>query len=77
MMWSNGGDWYWGVVMMVAFWGAIIAIVYLAFCGRAIDGGRPSARELLDARLAKGELSEEEYVRKRSALEGREPAGDL
>jgi len=77
VMWWNGGDWYWGVAMMVVFWGAIVAIVYLAFRGRAGDGGRPSARELLDARLAKGELSEEEYGSKRAALEGRGPAGDL
>lgn len=69
-MWSNGGGWYWGIVMMVVFWGGLGAIVYLAFRGRAVDGGRPSARELLDARLANGELSEEEYQRKRSVLEG-------
>ena len=75
-MWSNGGDWYWGVAMMVVFWGVIVAIVYLAFRGRPVDGGRPSARELLDARLATGELSEEEYERKRAALEGRAPVGD-
>lgn len=73
VMWSNGGDWYWGVAMMVVFWGAIVAIVYFAFRGRAGDGGRPSARELLDARLAKGELSEEEYGRKRAAIEDRGP----
>ena len=74
MMWWNGGDWYWGVAMMIVFWGAIVAIVYFAFCGRANDVRKPSARELLDERLAKGELSEEEYERRRAALEGRAPA---
>lgn len=77
MMWWNGGDWYWGVAMMIVFWGAIVAIVYFAFRGRANDERRPSAREVLDERLAKGELSEEEYERKRAALEGRAAAGDL
>lgn len=77
MMWWNGGDWYWGVAMMIVFWGAIVAIVYFAFRGRANDVRRSSAREILDERLAKGELSEEEYARKRAALEGRAAAGDL
>lgn len=77
MMWWDGGHWYWGVVMMIVFWGAIVAIVYLAFRGRANHEHRPSARELLDERLAKGELSEEEYGRKRAALEGRAAGGGL
>ena len=75
MMWWDGGYWYWGVVMLIVFWGAIVAIVYLAFRGRANHEHRPSARELLDECLAKGELSEEEYERKRAALEGRAAAG--
>jgi putative membrane protein len=74
MMWWDGGDWYWGAAMMLVFWGAIAAVVYIAFRGRAHDAGRPSAREHLDERLAKGELSEEEYERKRAALEGRPTA---
>ena len=77
MMWWDGGHWYWGVTMMIVFWGAIVAIVYLAFRGRANHEHRASARELLDERLAKGELSEEEYERKRAALEGRAAAGGL
>ena len=77
MMWWDGGHWYWGVVMMIVFWGAIVAIVYLAFRGSANHEHRPSARELLDERLAKGELSEEEYERKRAALEGRAAARGL
>jgi len=77
MMWWDGGHWYWGVVMMIVFWGAIVAIVYLAFRGRANHEHRPGARELLDERLAKGELSEEEYQRKRAALESRAAPGGL
>lgn len=74
MMWWNGGHWYWGVAMMIVFWVAIVAIVYLAFRGRANDVSRPSARELLDERFARGELSEEEYEGRRAALEDRPPS---
>jgi putative membrane protein len=73
MMWWNGENWYWGVAMMIVFWGSIVAMVYFALRGRANDVRRPSARELLDERLAKGELSEEEYERRRAALEGHAP----
>jgi putative membrane protein len=70
MMWWDTGHWFWGVVMMVAFWGVLAFLVYHALRGRS-GLERPSARELLDERLAKGELSEQEYERKRSAIEGR------
>jgi len=72
MMWWDGGHWYWGIAMMIVFWGAIVAIVYLAARGSRNDAAsRPNAHELLDERFAKGELSEEEYELKRAALEGR------
>lgn len=71
MMWWHGGEWYWGVAMMIVLWGSIVAIAYLAFRGRDNSVRRPVAREILDERFAKGELSEEEYERKRAALEGR------
>jgi uncharacterized membrane protein len=74
MMWWDAGHWYWGVVMMVAFWGILAFLVYVALRGRPGDEHRPSARELLDERLVEGELSEQEYERKRSALEGRSAA---
>jgi putative membrane protein len=74
MWWNDGQQWYWGLAMMAVFWGAIVAIVYLAFRGRSHDDRRPSARELLDERFARGELSQEEYERARASLEGRTPA---
>jgi putative membrane protein len=70
-MWWSGGHWFWGAAMLIVFWGVAVAIFYLAFRGRANDAGRPSARELLDERLARGELSEEEYDKRRAALEGK------
>ena len=71
MIWWDGGHWYWGVVMMIVIWGSIVAIAYLVLRGRADDVRRPVAREILDERFAKGELSEEEYERARATLEGR------
>ncbi|MDP9225553.1 MAG: SHOCT domain-containing protein [Actinomycetota bacterium] len=70
-MWWFTGHWYWGAAIMIVFWVPFAAFVYLAFRGRPSDDHRRSARELLDERLAKGELSEEEYERKRDVLEGR------
>lgn len=69
MMWWDTGHWYWGVVMMALFWGAVVAAVYLVVRGRGRADKRPSAREILDDRFARGELSEEEYARRRAAIE--------
>lgn len=66
MMW--GIEWYWGMGMMAVFWGATAAVVYLAV-QRPRDAHRPTPRELLDERLATGQLTEEEYARKRGILE--------
>jgi putative membrane protein len=71
-----GGGWW--VVMMLAmflFWGLVIAaIVWLVRAGRhgASSGGAgKGAQELLDERLAAGDLSIEEYERRRAALAGK------
>ena len=69
MMWYTG-QWYWGVAMMLIFWGAIVALAIVVTRGRTREE-RPSARALLDERFAKGEVSQEEYERKRAVLEGR------
>ena len=72
MMWWDSGHWYWGALMMVAFLGALIAVAYLAFRGGRFEmRPRPTARELLDERLARGEISAEEYAEKKAVLEGR------
>lgn len=72
------GDWGagWWILMsflMVAFWGLlIVGIVWLV---RSVSWGqhdRPgtSAIELLDRRLANGEISPEEYRERRAVLRG-------
>ena len=77
-MHDGGGGW-WVVMMlgMLLFWGLVIAgIVWIV---RASAGPRPadgakSAREVLDERLAAGDLSVEEYERRRDLLSGRRSA---
>jgi len=72
--WGDG----WWVVMMLAmflFWTLVIAgIVWLVRTGGLGDrsgGSAKGARELLDERLATGDISIEEYERRREALTGR------
>ncbi len=59
-----------GLLFMVLFWGALIALA--AWLIRALfppasqppappTGGELSARDILDRRLARGEISREEY----------------
>jgi putative membrane protein len=76
------GDWGWGwmivmMVMMLLFWGAIIAgIVWLirgAARGRSVPDGPVSKEtplEILDRRFAEGDISEEDYRARRQVLGG-------
>src|SRR6266540_3343106 len=82
MMW--GYDWGWGAwllmsVMMVLFWGLVIAgivvlVRYLTSSRQggtpASDSGRSSAEEILAERFARGEIDEDEYTRRRRLLRG-------
>ena len=72
MMWGGG----YGVVgglMMLVFWGVIIALIVLAvhwLRDNSGTGGKSSdALETLRQRLAKGEIDEEEFRRRKAALE--------
>lgn len=59
-----GGGFMW------LFWILLIAVVVWA--ARGFDSGKsrqPSARELLDARYARGEIDEDEYRRRRNNLD--------
>jgi putative membrane protein len=77
------GDWGagWWILMaflMVAFWGlVIVGIVWLV---RSLGWGQhdhrgASAIELLDRRLASGEISPDEYRERRAVLRGEPGAG--
>ena len=74
-MMSGSGMWGWGLLWMVLFWGLVIAgIAWLVRVAiESPERGREAdtARRVLDERLARGELSVEEYQRRRETLRGR------
>lgn len=81
MMWWNHGDWGVGSwvsmsVMMLVVWGLIIGLIVWAVrsvsekpSGTGTDR-RPAVipDDVLSGRLARGEITEEEFVRRRSLL---------
>ncbi len=92
MMWYWGGGVHWwewliGFVGMVAFWGLIIYAGWYLLTGltrnTAAPGpqpgqpaGPPQAKQILDERLARGEIDADEYRRLRDLITGadRSPA---
>ncbi len=82
MMWDGfGGAWFMGPLMMLLF--LVLIVVAFAAVVRWVSGdrvqqqGRPAAqrnaaREILEQRFARGEIDEEEFRRRRQALEDAE-----
>lgn len=70
----GAGWWILMALLMVVFWGlVIVGVVLLA---RSLTDGDQRARsaiEVLDHRLASGEISPEEYRRRRETLGGGKP----
>ena len=71
----DGGDWVWGTLMMIVFWGGLAAVVVIgvrAFGGKpgrsAPETTAPDAGAILDARFARGEISEQEYEKAKNVL---------
>lgn len=86
--WHHGdigtGWWIVMMVVMVVFWalviGGIVWLLRAAASGRT-DGNPVSAREILDERLARGEIDVPEYERRASVITNRgeappAPAGE-
>ena len=77
-MYSNHMGWGWGVLMTLGWLillGLFFALILSAWRDRSSG---PSARELLDRRFARGEISAEEYRQARAILspeQGDRPAG--
>jgi len=77
MMWHDrgwdGGDWVGMGLLMVLFWGAVVfGGFWLVSRLRAVQPQTPSsARQILDDRLARGEIDAEEYRARRDVLDGR------
>lgn len=73
MMYSDSGwVWLWMAVMMVIFWGTVVAVIVLAIVRRPTVHGSPgpTARDVLDARFARGEIDIDDYRQRRSILDG-------
>jgi putative membrane protein len=78
MMWGNGWGWVFGALMMLVFWGGLIALVVFLVrgSGRGSRGGTEGprgsdARVILEERFARGEISKEEFDERKRVLEGR------
>ena len=77
MMWGDGwGGWIAGALMMLIFWGGLVALVVLIARGFGAHPSRgeekqrgPNAREILAERFARGEISEDEFEQRRRVLE--------
>ena len=80
---SHWGLWVLMIVAMVVFWGALAWIIVTLVRQRGIPAGSippapgsssslPSsdARRILDERLARGDIDEDEYTRRRSLIDG-------
>ena len=71
----DGWDWVWGTLMMVLFWGGLVAVIAFAiraFGGRSTRGTGethdPDARTILENSFARGEISEEEFEHRTRVL---------
>jgi putative membrane protein len=76
MMDGNGWGWMAGGLMMLIFWGGLVALVVFLMRGFGTrspqeEGKRsgPDAREILAERFARGEISEDEFDQRRRVLE--------
>ncbi|HEX6263035.1 MAG TPA: SHOCT domain-containing protein [Actinomycetota bacterium] len=76
MMGDGWGGWIWGALMMLLFWGGLIALVVFLVRGspsRTSHGEErrrgPEARDILAERFARGEISEDEFEQRRRVLE--------
>ncbi|MFG3490573.1 SHOCT domain-containing protein [Streptomyces sp. NPDC047972] len=76
----NGWGWFAMSAGMVLFWGLLITVAVMLF--RTLDHSSqrpprsrpaPSAEQILGERLARGEIEEDEYRRRLTALRSAEP----
>jgi putative membrane protein len=71
--WDGGWMWLWGTLMMLTWVAIIVAAAWLLLRsgrgGRRTTQGSERAREILDERLASGEITPEEYRERRDMLQ--------
>ena len=72
MMWYYGGwGWLWMSIVMVVFWGGILALAVWAI--RLLGGPRRDGNQALDTlrqRLASGAITQEEFEKTKKILQG-------
>ncbi|HZV25272.1 MAG TPA: hypothetical protein VFG00_03190 [Acidothermaceae bacterium] len=73
MVWHHSwgaGDWVVMSLVMLIFWGALVAgVLWLVRnARRPLEQNPGGARQILDEKLARGEVTEEEYLRRRDLL---------
>lgn len=78
-MYWNGSGWMWMGLMMILFWGGLIVLAVLFFRGGGFGSRKdltagpptsgPDATEILRARFARGEISEDEYRKSLAVLD--------
>ena len=61
----HGNDWWWFSFCLAVFWALVIGAVVM-FSRRS--SGNRSAREVLDGRLARGEIDQPEYQGSRDLI---------
>ena len=69
-MWGGGFGMIGGGFMMLVFWGVIIALIVFAvrWLSDKERGSGSDALTILEERFARGEIDEEEFNRRKSAL---------
>jgi putative membrane protein len=73
MMWyygSGGWSWLWMTVMMLIFWGALIAVAVWAIRSGLGSRRENDALNVLRRRLAAGEISQEDFEKTKRILQG-------
>jgi putative membrane protein len=72
--WHGGFGWFWIVgLLQPVFWIAVIALLVTVFRRRPPERPQPPAIALLEERYARGEISREEFLERRSVLRGDTP----
>lgn len=72
---ASGWGWVFLVLLLVGVAAVVVALVRLRTAGRGEQSpgaaGRPSARQILDERFARGEIDADEYQQRVRQLEDR------
>src|SRR5688500_16938493 len=75
MYWNDADWWMWipMSVFMIGFWGLLVWGVLRLVGSRQPEERRPrTALQILDERLARGEVEIDQYLERRASLEGRQ-----